>query len=130
MNLPFDDVRFSLITASFMYENLNTHANRTVVSTCAEPAVISNILGSLKAQGTYEGNCNGLTWRVFTCNGESLLCVNCKKVCVETTVCPGTSLSINPCFPCSNRAAASTVLNVAYRTIKLYPVLQLAPRVS
>jgi hypothetical protein len=124
VNLPFEDVRFSQITASFMYEDLNTRVNRSTVATCTDPNIINNLLGSMKAQARYEGNCNGLTWRAFPCDGQTVFCVNCKRVCVPTTVCPGTSMSINPCYSCSNRAAASAVLNVAYRTIKLYPVLQ------
>jgi len=98
--LPFDDVTFSHISASFEFESFETGgAYEQLTATCAHREIVGNIISSLQTGTEYEGNCNGLTWRVFTCGttADIVFCVNCKKNCASTESCPGTSFSVNPC---------------------------------
>lgn len=130
LNLPFDDVKFMSVVARFDYFNFDSSVNRTFLALCDLPGVVQELTRSLKSGTTTEQNCNGLTWRVFSCGGEVVFCVNCKKVCVSTEYCPGTALVVNPCSSCKTHAAASMVINFKYGLEKLYPQFDLPLKVN
>ncbi len=121
LNLPFDDIKFTSVSLRFDYVNFERSTNRSMLAQCNSPVVVKAIIKSLRTGGTLEQNCNGITWRVFSCNDNVVLCVNCKRICVSTEYCPGTAFTINPCSPCKTHAAASTVANFQYGLQKLYP---------
>ena len=82
------------------------------------------MIESLETGLSYEFNCDGRSWRVFTCNGNRVMCLNCKENCVETVACPGTAHIANPCMNsprCTNRAAASIVVSFEYAFVPYYP---------
>lgn len=124
LNLPFDDIRFQKVTLRFDYFQFDTGVNRTEIATCTRTDPISAIITSLRTGTTLEVNCNGYTWRVFTCNGNVIFCVNCKRVCVGSEICPGRAYAVNPCTTCAFYTAASTVVNFQYGLNKLYPQLR------
>lgn len=125
ISLPFDDVQFSTLTAVFGNYNFGSRVNRTTTAVCSDKSVIKNIIAYLKSGAAYEANCNGVTWRVFSCSEQRIVCVNCKKVCVNTEICPGRNYLVNPCTTgCKSHTSASAVVNFAYERIKLYPLIR------
>jgi hypothetical protein len=129
LSLPFDDIKFLKVTARVDYFNFASNTNRSVVATCTSPNLIQSMITSLRTGDALEVNCNDRTWRVFSCQGNVVFCVNCKKVCVETEYCPGTAFVVNPCSSCKTRAAASTIANFEYGLLKLYPQFSLPLKV-
>lgn len=121
LNLPFDDIRFNKVTLRFDYFQFDTNANRSVVATCTRADSIAAMITALRKGTSLEVNCNDRTWRVFSCNGNVIFCVNCKRVCVDTEICPGKAFAVNTCTNCGFRSAASTVVNFQYGLNKLWP---------
>ena len=140
LNLPYgfpnDDVAISAMKLVFYADHsfrptTGTARQRTSISTnftttCTDPAVTADLartLTALDAALTYEGNCDGNTWRVFSCFGSRVFCINCKKKCVPSVVCPGTALVFNPCATCPTHAAAYAALSFQHRRIPKYPAV-------
>jgi hypothetical protein len=129
LQLPFDDVQFSTLVAEFNIYDFNSRQTRTEKATCSSVSVVNGIIASLKYGTEFEGNCADRTWRVFSCNGRTVFCVNCKKNCVKTVSCPGTSFIVNPCTSCLTYTASSAFVNVRYGYITYYPQFQLPVKV-
>ena len=129
LQLPFDDVQFSQITSDYKIYDFAKKQSRSVTAVCRDTKVVSGIISSLRYGTEFEGNCNFLTWRVFKCSGKAVFCVNCKKNCVPTVSCPGTSFITNPCGSCKNYAVAGAVVNAQYSFLKLYPEMSFKPKV-
>ena len=121
LQLPFDDVQFLQITSDYKLYDFAKKQSRSITAVCKDLTVVKGIISSLRYGTEFEGNCNALTWRVFKCSGKAVFCVNCKKNCVATESCPGTSFITNPCGSCNTYAAAATVMNAQYGIVKLYP---------
>ncbi len=130
LQLPFDELQFSQLTAAFEKYDFASRAFVTKTAVCSDPVVVNGIVASLRYGTVFEGNCNDILWRVFNCNGKPVFCVNCKKICVATESCPGSrGLVVNPCATCKTHAAASAVVNVKYQFVKLYPQFNYRPQV-
>lgn len=130
LNLPFDDIRFTKVTLKVDYFQFDTNANRSVIATCTRLDSIQAMITSLRKGTTLEVNCNDRTWRVFSCNGNVIFCVNCKRVCVASETCPGRAFAVNPCSTCGYYTAASTVVNFQFGLVKLYPQLRAPIKVN
>ena len=133
LTLPYDNIFFSEATISSEYHDYATDTTFFEKSTCSDIVQVAKIIESLRSGVSYEFNCDGRSWRVFTCNGERIICLNCKQNCVDTVACPGTNHIVNPCGKpkCSTRAAAAIMVSFSYAFIPLYPEfsgpLQLTP---
>ena len=79
--LPFDYVYFSKLNAVVQRFDYATGESEAYNVTCSDRNIISNILDSLKTGDSYESICGGQSWRVFTCSGSRVLCLNCKLNC-------------------------------------------------
>ena len=121
LNLPFKDIKFNKVSLRVDYYNFANKANRSVLATCNTPTQVQAMITSLRTGNSLEVNCNDRTWRVFSCQNNIIFCVNCKRVCVNTEVCPGTSFVVNPCTSCATHAAAATLVNFEYGFLKTYP---------
>ena len=86
--LPFDDVRFSAISLSSDTYNFGGKTSRTLTAVCSEPVLVNQIISLLQSGDTQDVSCEGHSWRVFACNDEMVLCVDCKRTCVKTEGMP------------------------------------------
>ena len=61
-----------------------------------------------------------------------MICVNCKKSCLSSTICAGSAFTLNPCQPssCGGHLSASYFMKLQYSIIKFYPLLQTLPIVT
>jgi len=67
LSLPFKDLRFNTISTSFVYYNFDKKINDTMEASCSDKNIIDSILSSLRTGVSFEANCNGNSWRVFSC---------------------------------------------------------------
>ena len=132
LRLPFTDVYFSAISVAVDYQGLSgDRYGGAATAVCAQRETVQTIVDKLQTGKTYDTLCGGFTWRVFECNGESVLCVNCKLTCVRTEACPGEAYVVNPCEPlCAAHAYASTIVSVEFSLLRRYPLLQLPLNVT
>jgi hypothetical protein len=132
LDLPFDDIYYSFITAYFQEYNFETKISTDILATCStrhsDPSLnarnkvgIEGIVSSLKIGTNFEYLCDGNSWRVFTCNAGRVFCVNCKQNCASTVSCPGTSHIVNPCSGCVNHISSAAIVNFEFSQTILYP---------
>eukprot|EP01040_Poterioochromonas_malhamensis_P013812 gene13813-15231_t len=120
---PRETLDFVKISTRFQLYDYVSRTNRTQVIECARKNIIRSVMNALTLGIDYEGNCEGNSWRVYTCNDSPLLCVNCKKKCTASVVCPGSSFVINPCFNCDNYAKASGLVGLTSIPKRFYPLI-------
>ena len=131
LKLPFDDLKFSSLSTTFILDDYTTGVAYERTATCSNRNTVQSIISSMQLRTQFDGNCGGNQWRVFVCNSYPVLCANCKENCVETVSCPGTSDIFNPCYTnCDDRIASGSVLNFQYELIPLYPAIRLPLQVS
>lgn len=122
--VPVPGLIFNSLVLDFHRHDFALHKVVNVTYTCSSPDVIGKVISSLKNRVTYEGNCNEQTWRVFVCDSNPVLCVNCKRNCVKTVSCPAKSFIVNPCATnCQNHAASFALMTMGYYLKPLYPLL-------
>ena len=124
LTLPYDNIFFSKATLVSMWEDFDTETSYEESSVCDNAGEVTKMIESLESGLSYEFNCDGRSWRVFTCNGERVMCLNCKENCVETVSCPGTAHIVNPCMDqpkCNTRSAASVMVSFEYAFVPYYP---------
>jgi hypothetical protein len=122
--LPYDNIYFSQAVFRSEYYDFDTQTSYSEEAVCRNAPQVQLMIDSLQSGESYEFNCDGRSWRIFTCNGERVMCLNCKENCVETVACPGVNHIINPCMDnpvCTNRAAAGAVISFAYEFIPYFP---------
>ena len=114
--LPFDDLYFSTLTFGYGFIDYdNGGAVRELKRTCeqrADVAMLINAMYDKKSVSTYCGTKH--LWRVFSCEGEVTMCVDCDEICTAATetspaqrMCPGQTpmyrdkslwpMVLNPC---------------------------------
>ena len=90
---PYDDLTYSSVTiVSLSYSFKSKSFISNFSSVCPDPLVARSLaltLQSVDLTSAYSAPCDGNTWRVFSCFGQRILCVNCKKVCVSQVACGG-----------------------------------------
>jgi hypothetical protein len=124
LTLPYDNIYFSEVSMWSKWYDYETDIEYNEEATCNNPEQVQLMVDSLDSGTPFEFNCAGRSWRIFTCNGERVMCLNCKQNCVETVACPGTNHIINPCMnnpSCQNRAAATSIVDFKYSFYPLYP---------
>lgn len=123
--LPFDNVFFSAVSVAFGSYDYNTNKLSQKNSTCSDPTIVENMMSAIKYGFVFQAHCDSHSWRVFTCNGERVICVNCKLSCDTTEACPGaaaTSFIMNPCESrCSKRLAAYSYVAFQYTYVDMFP---------
>ena len=92
----------SMVFQSSVYD-YSDGSSKAVTSTCTQPEAIVLIVDELlngDDETDVEYHCDNLSWRVYTCNGARLLCINCKHQCSKSVVCPGAEYGfvVNPCY--------------------------------
>jgi hypothetical protein len=117
--LPFDYVYFSKMEMYVQRIDYGTNVQDSLNATCSNRDVIANILDALVSGDHYESICGEVSWRVFTCGGNRIICLNCKHNCVESEACPAASMSLNPCMEsCNHYGAQSITVATTYRKEK------------
>jgi hypothetical protein len=121
--LPFDEIYFKSITASFVTDTFEKNVDLTYsTATCSNILKISKLISYLQSKQSGDENCDGYLWRVFTCKSKPVVCVNCKVRCANTVSCPGKSNIFNPCNDqCNFRIAAGASINFKYDMHIFYP---------
>jgi hypothetical protein len=120
--LPFEDIAFTSAYSYYTIFDYNTQAVKRQLATCNNPRQVKVFIAALMARGEAEFNCNGVSWRVYQCNGNPIICNNCKKICVNSEACPGKSFTTNPCQQgCMDNAGAASVMTFQYSYVVLYP---------
>ena len=130
LQLPFDNVAFSKLTLDVIIFDFVANVHRNVTAECKDAVAIKQIVDNAQKMGTFDINCEQRQWRVFPCNGKSVVCVNCKQTCVATESCPGLNYGVYPCNTCKYRAAVSTYFNAQYTVRSLYPLIRALPTVT
>ena len=125
LDLPFRNVQFTKLTLAVDNYGFSSKTSSMSTVECEVKNEVERLIDSLQTGATYATICGGHTWRVFTCNEESVICVDCKLNCVKTESCPGRSFIVNPCETCTTYAAASAIFNAEYSVKKLYPLFTL-----
>eukprot|EP01038_Epipyxis_sp_PR26KG_P004991 gene4991-6977_t len=123
LSLPDESIIFTSLNTTFLNYDFSTQTTSSLMAICSDRSIVSSLIGNLQSGNYYSAYCNYNTWRVFSCNGRNILCVNCKHKCVDTVTCPGKSFIFNPNENCLNRLAASAIVNVGYTSVALYPNL-------
>jgi hypothetical protein len=92
---------------------------------CQKRDFISRFIKTLRSPiGTFFDNCaDGNSWRIFSCNGKRIFCVNCKQSCAATEACPGRSLSFNADPTCVYNLALASIISVEFKVLPLYPTV-------
>jgi hypothetical protein len=122
--MPYDNIFFSqaqFVSHTYDYDT-ETAANEVAV--CDNAVQVEEMIDALETGLSYEFNCDGRSWRIFTCNGYRVMCLDCKESCVETEACTGYSHIINPCMDnpvCTNRHASGQTVSFAYSFVPYYP---------
>jgi hypothetical protein len=100
LDLPYDDLYFSSITAYSNIYDYRTNSPRSILTTCPvrNQNQINQLVSALISGRPYEFNCNSVSYRVFSCQGQRIFCLNCKQNCVPTLECPGNGLLVNSCI--------------------------------
>jgi len=130
LQMPFDDIFFSQVSAYYSIYDYSKHSVRHVQATCSRGPIVTRLIGALRSGGEYSNLCDGFTWRVFLCNGKPVLCINCKRVCVKSVACPGSSFITNPCqqpLCADGRIAAGAIASFQYQYKILYPQFVMKP---
>jgi hypothetical protein len=128
--IPTDDIQFTVMQAHFQLYSYATKTNVSTVYSCPRLSIITGVINALNHFGSsddYEANCDGNSWRVYSCDQTQppLLCVNCKKKCVPSVTCPGNNaFMINPCQTgCNTHAVVTSLLNFAVAPVIYYPTI-------
>ena len=103
VNLPFDNLYLTYVKAYFAIQSFNkdslgysqSHAD------CADEDMLIDLFASLEDTNVnrqFTGRCIGTDgvfhdWRVYTCDGHTIFCVDCKIACSDEA-CPGVADSI------------------------------------
>ena len=103
----FDYVYFSKMEMYVQRIDYGTDVQDSLNATCSDRNVIANILSALVSGDHCEKICGEVSWRVFTCGGNRMICLNCKHNCTESEACPAASMSLNYVW----RAATITAHN-------------------
>jgi len=128
--LPYDNLYFSQVTLSSKFRNDGNSGNpsyrnriTTRNSTCDNPVFVQGFMDAIRTGVPYEAPCAGVSWRVFTCNGQRVMCLNCKLTCIDSESCPGNyNYMVNPCqSSCANRAVSYGLVGFTYKLYELYP---------
>ena len=128
--IPLETIRYTGITGYFDIYDFGRNVRATVSTTCNVEGIMKSFMSSLNSDSSFQYYCNGYTWRIFTCAGSKVLCVNCKEVCVKTVTCPGTSFSISPCTTCKFDFSAGSVVNIQYTFDDLSPKYIVSPTIN
>ena len=128
--IPLENIRYTGVTGYFDIYDFNLKFRKTTLVSCPLEGIMKMFMASLNSDASFQYYCNGYTWRIFTCLGSKVVCVNCKEVCVKTVTCPGTSFVINPCTTCRYDYSAGSVINIQYTFDALYPQYIQPPAVS
>jgi hypothetical protein len=130
-NIPIDELYFSAVSAHFDIETFGLQSRKvTKFATCYDAEILRNMVNSFHSEVNFEYYCEGNRWRVYTCEGSHIMCVNCKKRCVTNNQCLGTTAyTINPCQRCSNNNAAFSIINFKYSYLDLSPQFLTSPTI-
>ena len=96
--------------------------DKTVVhlsASCHDKTVVHAFARAVIDSRSYDGECNGHTWRVVACGWATAVCVDCKFACSR---CAGASFLVHPCRDCRNeRTDAFSVLRLSIAERVFYP---------
>ena len=121
LTVPMKGLEFDTLNIFFESRDFAIDSWRNQTNECKDKKVVQAIVHSFVYGATYEGNCDGVTWRVFWCNGNPVFCVNCKRNCVKTVACPGQSWVVNPCYSCNNHAIGASVVRFGFSVTSPFP---------
>ena len=125
--LPLETLGFTYMEASFGTEDLASTALTFDSANCSDVNAIDAIITSLNEAGDIEIECNGRSWRVYTCSaGAPVLCIDCTNDCSESA-CPGNRLTaVDVCqddCPLQQTSSFAAIL-FGFEEVVLYPLFQ------
>ena len=124
LSAPFDYFIYTDLNATFVNHDYRSHTTTTSKFTCSSDSVVLQLVSALRGGLTLDVNCNGNLWRIFSCSGVSVLCINCKRSCASSVLCPAKSSSFGVCTTgCDGRVASTTVLTAGYLINEFYPLI-------
>eukprot|EP01033_Poteriospumella_lacustris_P011058 gene11060-7871_t len=131
VRIPYDDIVVTHVSFwSYVYD-YRTRSPRIQRTSCDNVNSISGVVPSLNSGLDYSFTCNSASFRLFSCGGNVVFCMNCKRNCVKTVSCPGNSFIVNPCQSgCNIHAALGSVVNIRYAKVPKYPRYFKAPHVT
>ena len=120
---PVDNLVFTSAAASFGFKTSNNIVNISLAVTCSDSTKLKYLVSNLISGNAYDAYCDGNTWRTFSCGGNRVFCINCKRNCGGVISCPSNSYNINSCGSiCEIAANAYSILNIQYSLAPVYPV--------
>lgn len=97
LQLPYDNAFFSKAAITFEFYDIKARKSRRDAATCDKPAALAGMVAAIKSGQDFENNCNGRSWRVYSCGATPLICIDCKRSCERSEACPRKNLYLNPC---------------------------------
>ena len=134
INLPFDNLHPSYIKSIWGTENYTPGkiARSVMIADCNDRTMLQQLFQALMSadpKRRFTGRCiatNGVfhDWRVYSCSGRTIFCVDCKFACSDQS-CPGKMPSIvNSCdTSCKTQMGAFLTMRVDIEQSVMYPVL-------
>ena len=86
LKLPFDDVEVSAIHVSTANEDLKTGQVMRTSASCSHGVSVDYMVSKIKSGTQFMLDCEGSTFRQFSCGGHVVFCVDCPRDC---NACPG-----------------------------------------
>ena len=124
LSAPFNNFEYTHLNATFITFDYKSHISSQMNTTCNTLTSVLQLVSALRSGTTLDVNCNGNLWRVFQCSQNSILCINCKRSCAPSVLCPGKSYSFGTCVSgCDGRVTATTLLTAVYAVNRYYPLL-------
>ena len=125
LNLPYAYIEFQSMTAQFIHYDVATRSVTNISAVCSDENAASSIITSLREGRVKDITCNSMLWRVFYCNNQPVLCINCRRSCSDSSVrCPKSSMAVNPCTDCVQNVIYGVIVAVSYSSKVLYPQFQ------
>jgi hypothetical protein len=98
--LPTLDFFYSSLYADFTFiDDADVNRTKQFNATCNNVDSIATLLKGLQKKSTsiVEVDCGAVIWKVFWCDSQPVMCVNCVANCERSDLCPGYSYAVNPC---------------------------------
>ena len=84
INLPFDNLYFSYAKLYLGIQSTNSRVVRTTSFECFDSSILMQLRRALSLGLDYVGRCNDRDWRVYTCKGSVVFCIDCIRACSAT----------------------------------------------
>jgi len=121
-NLPIPGVEYLGVNLTIYNENLLDNTFSSSQYSCSSLDITNFIAGKISTGTQFLVFCNGHYWRQYSCSGNNIVCVDCKKNCNQ---CAGASYIMQPCEnkACNTETASLSSISFSLRRKITYPQL-------